>query len=200
MRDTFQQALTGAAFGASVSSLDSLVSSTKDGFLSGFYKEEIENTQDINTTVDKPETNFAEKETSDGKSNSGLNGVESSTSSVYNEEAAKIREQILSPEFPKTLNRGHQNKHIKDSKGYIPGRSYIYGDIDAAQKLIDQYHGSGKLVISDSGIWQHKELIECDTVIGIVVDPVTGEESETRFFTIHYGKNGAHIVPRKERK
>ena len=46
LENALRQALTGAAFGATVSSLDSLVSSAKkDGFLSGFYEKEIEEAQ-----------------------------------------------------------------------------------------------------------------------------------------------------------
>ena len=43
LENALRQALTGAALGASVSSLDSLLSSAKkDGFLAGFYEKEIE--------------------------------------------------------------------------------------------------------------------------------------------------------------
>ena len=199
LENALRQELTGAAFGATVSSLDNLVSSAKkDAFLAGFYEKEIKDAQNVNTAVNESETSAVEKETS--VEVSVPNPIESSVSAVYNQDAAKVRERILSTEIPKILNRGHQNKHIKDSKGYIPGRSYIYGDIDTAQKLIDQYHGSGKLVFSDSGVWQHKELIQSNDVIGVAIDPLTGEETETRCFTIHYGKNGTHIVPRKEQK
>ena len=46
LEDALKQAVAGAAFGATVSSLDSLVSSAKkDGFLSGFYEKEIEEAQ-----------------------------------------------------------------------------------------------------------------------------------------------------------
>ena len=48
LENALRQALTGAAFGATVSSLDSLVSSAKkDGFLAGFYEKEI---KDISAT------------------------------------------------------------------------------------------------------------------------------------------------------
>lgn len=43
LEDALHQAASGAMFGASVSSLDSLISSIKsDGFLSGFYAQELE--------------------------------------------------------------------------------------------------------------------------------------------------------------
>ena len=43
LENALRQALTGAAFGATVSSLDSLVSSAKkDGFLAGFYEKELQ--------------------------------------------------------------------------------------------------------------------------------------------------------------
>ena len=46
LENALRQALTGAAFGATVSSLDSLVSSAKkDAFLAGFYEKELEEVQ-----------------------------------------------------------------------------------------------------------------------------------------------------------
>ena len=37
-------------------------------------------------------------------------------------------------------------------------------------------------------------------LIGVNVDPDTGEEIETKRYVIHYGKKGTHIVPTKELK
>ena len=113
---------------------------------------------------------------------------------------AEIRTQIQNGDIPSNLNRGNQNKHIPSSPGYLPGRSFIYGDLETAQALVDRYKGTGDIRLTEAGEWTHKEFITADTVIGVTIDPETGQLSQTRRFAIHYGKRGAHIVPRGEVK
>ena len=60
------------------------------------------------------------------------------------------------------------------------------------------YAGTGKLRRDSKDKWTSKEFIVADKYIGVVIDPVTGEEIKTKRFSIHYAKNGTHIVPRKE--
>ena len=112
----------------------------------------------------------------------------------------EIRAQIQTGEIPSKLNQGNQNKHISSSPGYLPGRSFIYGDLETAQALVDRYKGTGDVRLTEAGEWTHKEFVTADTPIGVSVNPETGAESPTRRFAIHYGKRGAHIVPRKEEK
>lgn len=116
----------------------------------------------------------------------------------YNQAKEAARALIRSSETPKTINAGAQNKHIKTSKGYIQGRSYIYGDLDTAQALVDRYSGTGEPKLTRAGLWTHKEFAAADHEIGVSINPETGEETATRHFTIHYGKRGTHIVPRRE--
>lgn len=112
------------------------------------------------------------------------------------EKIAKTRELIKSNATPKELNPGSQNKHIPSSKGYIKGRSYLYGDAETAQKLVNQYAGTGELKFAKStGEWSHKEIVTADEDIGVTINPETGEEISTNRFTIHYSKKGTHIVP-----
>lgn len=118
----------------------------------------------------------------------------------YNEKVERVREHIRSDAVPKKLNKGHQQKHIKDSPGYLQGRSYIYGDLDVAQALVDKYHGTGTPVFKRNGEWKEKEIVVSDSVIGVNVDDQSGEETETNRFVIHYGKKGTHVVPTKEEK
>jgi len=113
---------------------------------------------------------------------------------------AEVRAQIQAGEIPSRLNRGNQNKHIPGSPGYLPGRSIIYGDLETAQALVDRYKGTGDIRLTEAGDWTHKEFITADTVIGVTIDPETGQLCQTRRFAIHYGKRGAHIVPREEEK
>lgn len=117
----------------------------------------------------------------------------------YNQDKwAAVQALIRSEQIPKQINIGHQNKHLKDSKHYVPGKSYLYGDLETAQSLVTRYHGTGEPIFSRNGEWAHKEVVMQPTVIGVNVDNATGIETETRRFTIHYGKKGTHIVPTKE--
>lgn len=117
---------------------------------------------------------------------------------AYNEKQAEVRKLIRSDALPKALNVGSQNKHIPGSKGYILGRSYIYGDLDTAQELVDRYHGTGEARLTRKGDWTNKEYILTGGVLGVVVDPDTLSETATKAGLIHYGKKGTHIVPTKE--
>lgn len=126
--------------------------------------------------------------------------VEKQTVSAYNKMQEEIRALIRSDEIPKTIHAGRQNKHVKSSNGYISGRSYIYGDLETAQGLVDRYCGTGRAIISSDGKWANKELITGDEIIGISIDQSTQKEIKTRCFMIHYSKKGTHIVPRKEDK
>lgn len=119
----------------------------------------------------------------------------------YNEKQKEAaRALILSAQFPKRINSGHQNKHIKSSGHYIPGRSYLYTDLKGAQALVDKYHGTGNPILDRKGNWAHKERILQNEPIGVYVDRETGKKIETNCFLIHYGKNGSHVVPAKEER
>lgn len=109
-----------------------------------------------------------------------------------------IRNAIKSGEVSTTINPQKQNRHIKNSSGYIPGRSYIYGDLEDAQKLVDKLSCTGSPVMSKSGVWQNKERIINDSAIGVYVNPTTKQEIETKKALIIYSSSGTHIVPRKE--
>lgn len=116
----------------------------------------------------------------------------------YNKVKEDLAAQIASGELPLALNVGNQNKHIPVSKGFIDGRSFIYGGLDEAQALVAQYSGTGEFRLTRAGDWSKKEFITTDRIIGVIVDPVTNEETQTHRFSIHYGKRGTHVVPAKE--
>ena len=116
-----------------------------------------------------------------------------------NEKIKEIRELIRSDETVKTINKGAQNKHIPSSKGYIEGRSYIFGSLEETQELVNRYSGTGEIKLSAKGEWTNKEFVMADHEIGVVVDPETKDGVSTKRFAIHYGKKGTHIVPAKER-
>lgn len=108
-----------------------------------------------------------------------------------------IRKLIKSDAVTKKVNVQKQNRHILGSPGYIEGRSYIYGDVETAQALVDRYHGTGTPVLSKNQKWTNKEVVETNSVIGRVVDPSSGEISGSNRIMIHYSLTGTHVVPTK---
>ena len=118
-----------------------------------------------------------------------------------------IRQKIGSDQYPLTLHRGRQNKHIPgthefaqyvktlSAKGQF-GPSCVTVDEDTINALVQKYHGTGILLKSDDGRWRGIERITVHTdAIGIAVNNITGTTAETTTFTIRYSKNGYHIVP-----
>ena len=120
----------------------------------------------------------------------------------YNQKQEEARRLIRSEETVKTLNAGNQLKHIRGVGGrYIDGRSYLYGSMEDAQALVKRYAGTGEPVLfRGTGEWKHKEVVTAEEDIGVVVDPETREKVSTNRFTIHYGKNGTHIVPARRHR
>lgn len=110
----------------------------------------------------------------------------------------KLKKKIRSPEVNKTIEEGKQGKHILGHQNYKDGRSYLKVSAAEVQRLVDQYAGTGQIKRDSKGHWTNKEFVSADHIIGVVVDANTGEAIETSRFSIHYSKNGVHIVPRKE--
>lgn len=127
-----------------------------------------------------------------------------------------IRQKIGSAEYPLVLHEGRQNKHIvgtNDFKQYVDklarkgeyGPSRITISKDSIIGLVEKYHGTGILIKNKNGEWIKKERITIHPdEIGVAVNNLTGDESGTTTFTIHYSKDGFHVVPdypsRKEQK
>lgn len=66
---------------------------------------------------------------------------------------------------------------------------------------MNKYHGTGEIVLTRSGEWNHKEVITTPDNLGVVLFPDINSEEITNRATIHYGKRGAHVVPtRREKK
>ncbi|MFV0465273.1 MAG: polymorphic toxin type 50 domain-containing protein, partial [Lachnospiraceae bacterium] len=90
------------------------------------------------------------------------------------------------------INIGQQNKHIPGTNNYKQElangklKSILSAD---PQQLLDDFAGTGQK------IGTNKERVDFGNVIGKYVNPETGEAVDTTVGIIHYGKNGAHIVP-----
>ncbi|MNM99778.1 hypothetical protein D3C81_1123470 [compost metagenome] len=83
---------------------------------------------------------------------------------------------------------GQQGKHIKSHNNFEEGRSYFNSGVDPAE-LLSGVH-SGKYPVVGVGA-RGNPVVDFGRPIG--VDGRTGQ-SVTKG-QIHYGKNGAHIVP-----
>lgn len=109
----------------------------------------------------------------------------------------KLKADIRAGKYNLTVNPEKQARHILDSNGYIPGRSYLNsseGDADAVQALVPQYAGTGEPQLDKKGKWRHTEVVALSRPIGWVVRK-DGTEVETNRFKIHYSGTGIHIVP-----
>ena len=102
---------------------------------------------------------------------------------------AKASNTVSSATTAVKLNSGSQGKHIVNHPNYMEGRSVLYGDIDDAKTLINNFAGTGQFIS------ENKERVNFGRVIGVCIDPETKTAQETTWGIIHYGKNGAHVVP-----
>ena len=91
--------------------------------------------------------------------------------------------------FDTTVNTGKQGKHIIGNNNYIEGRSVFNGTVDDAQRLVDDFAGTGEW------IGTNKERVNFGEVIGQYVNPATNEAVNTTVGIINYSKTGTHIVP-----
>lgn len=124
----------------------------------------------------------------------GTVGNEIAVTKLEGETLDDYRNKILNKEYNLKINTGAQNKHIKDSKGYIDGRSYLTISMEEAQELINKYAGTGELN-NKKGQWDDTETIISDRIIGVCKSIKNNEILNTKAFKIHYGNKGTHIVP-----
>ena len=122
------------------------------------------------------------------------------TEMEYSKKKEEALQVIRSANTPKALNVGHQRKHIREDGRDIGNRSFLYGTIEDAQRLVDKYSGTGEPKLDRRGNWTHKEFVTADHIVGESVNPETGIGSPTHRFAIHYGKRGTHVAPMEERK
>ncbi|WP_169057289.1 T7SS effector LXG polymorphic toxin [Bacillus pumilus] len=97
--------------------------------------------------------------------------------------------------FPAKVKPGAQEKHIPDAPNYKQEvangktKSIFYGDNKKAQELLDKFAGKGDMFT------KNRERINFGQVIGKYYDHKSNTYVETTNGLIHYGKDGAHIVP-----
>lgn len=110
----------------------------------------------------------------------------------YNEAVAQMRADIRNGKQVLTLIPQLQAPHLANSAA--PGRSYIIGEMEDAQQLVDRYAGTGRFEKDGRGQFTKKEVIQTDMPTGVAVYP-NGDTISTMTFKIHYRKTGTHIVP-----
>lgn len=108
-----------------------------------------------------------------------------------------VEEAIRSGEVSKTVNKDKQKRHTKSD--HLPGRSYLDGDVEYAQKLVDKYSGKGIAILDKHKNWTRKEKFDDTDIIGTHVN-LDGTETRTNKGVISYSKTGTHVYPRKEKK
>jgi hypothetical protein len=89
--------------------------------------------------------------------------------------------------LPRNINKGRQDLHAP-GEGLTPGRSPVTSD---AQALLDGVHAGDYPIIRINPRGQ--PVVDFGKPIGEYVTP-SGSHS-TQFGTLHFGKNGVHIVP-----
>lgn len=77
--------------------------------------------------------------------------------------------------------------------------SYLYGDLDYAQRLVDKHSGKGTPLLDKNVNWLRKEKFTDTKAIGVHLD-INGKKVETDACMIVYSKTGTHVYPRKEIK
>ena len=111
----------------------------------------------------------------------------------------RIRQRLGSERYALTVQKDKQGKHIQGHKNFLENRSFLaVSSVEEAQAfayyLVKKYSGTGRMVRDKNGKWVHKEIIEAEEVIGFVKDNDENWQP-TRRATIHYAKDGTHIVP-----
>ena len=106
-----------------------------------------------------------------------------------------IREQIRSEPEKLIINPEKQARHMRESKGYIPGRSYVTIGENDLQELVSRYAGTGSIQRDRNGNYTNKEILTFSVLVGVSINPKTGVATATNKLCIYYSKTGVHVVP-----
>lgn len=108
----------------------------------------------------------------------------------------KNKPKVASGQTSKThqIQKDKQNKHVPGNHNYEHGKS-VFEHKDP-QGLVDKYAGTGKSMNSVTpGEPGYREKVNFNEHIGYFVDKDTQTPTATTWGTIHYAKDGVHIVP-----
>jgi tetratricopeptide (TPR) repeat protein len=96
------------------------------------------------------------------------------------------------------LIKDQQTKHIPGSWNYRGERSIFTHS--NPEKLLKENAGKGQKIRGHPGKPDYRERVDFEEHIGYHVDKITKEKTATTVGTIHYSKEGAHIVPARPKK
>ncbi|WP_162300659.1 phage minor capsid protein [Anaerosacchariphilus polymeriproducens] len=118
-----------------------------------------------------------------------------------------IKERIKTSEYSTKLSKQQYYKHVEGTKQYNDymrsrtakgntPQSIITIDAETVQDIINNYSGSGKVKVLNSGVISNVEFVTYSEIVGKYHNGT--DWTNTKRFAIHYGKKGTHIVPVKE--
>lgn len=112
---------------------------------------------------------------------------------------AKARQEVFRSANLK-IQWGKQGKHVEGHNSYTSLKNRSILTHPDPQKLVDNFAGKGaKIGNTRPGVAGYKENVDFGEFIGYSVDRETGEKIATTCGTIHYAKDGVHIVPARPR-
>lgn len=106
-----------------------------------------------------------------------------------------LKEKISNGDISLVLNPSMQEPHIIGSARYDSqnNKSYFNLSLNELQKILDTYHATGIVKITNSG--QIKEILTLSDEIGVCLEKDGTIIGPTNRFTVHYSKKRTHIVP-----
>lgn len=108
---------------------------------------------------------------------------------------AETRKQILKSANLK-IQMDKQGKHIIGHRNYDPLVAKSIFEHPEPQRLVNDFAGKGiRIRDVQPGVAGYKEKVDFGEFIGYVVDEKTKKKVPTTWGTIHYAKDGTHIVP-----
>lgn len=125
----------------------------------------------------------------------GARKVAQTRQEAYNNAVAAFKADIASGKQTLRVIPQKQLPHLVDTAA--PGRSYIIGELEDAQRLVDRYAGTGAFQPDGNGRFTKREIVKTDMRTGIV-QLSDGDQVLTSWFKIHYRNTGTHIVPLRE--
>jgi tetratricopeptide (TPR) repeat protein len=87
-----------------------------------------------------------------------------------------------------------QGKHIEGHRNFMPTKSIL--EHKDPQRLVNKYAGSGISVRGTPGVPGYQEIVNFEEFIGYAVSEDGAKKVSTTWGTIHYAKDGVHIVPK----
>lgn len=113
--------------------------------------------------------------------------------SADEEKAEQIRTDIRNGVYPLTINAEKQSRHMP-GENYVQGRSVITITLEELQELVNQFAGTGKILLNKNGEWKKQETVDFKREIGYTINK-EGAITKTSKAKLHYSKTGVHVVP-----